>query len=312
MIGTKIFLFVTACVATLNVAWSFTGVGTARRATAAPLIDDSHSQFQVQAHTKQLSELRRGQLAKLHSANGAGESDGNGFFDGLQLNPPFIVAFVGFLTFAYFRTVGEGPGASQDVLNLFLADPIHPRVNELFAVVFNLLGLVAFPMACLIMPSAGAKEQKLPAPPFLMASAFAGFGGLGPYMMVRKPVTTVAQSDLGWFTKNVLENKAFNWLIVASALSTLFVTGFVPAFLSDPGQTVQGYSDLFSNTAIVSASSVDLAILTLTMASLVQEDLKRRGVQDEGKAKAIAASTVLLPVIGGSLYCALRPNLPEE
>jgi hypothetical protein len=40
--------------------------------------------------------------------------------------------------------------------------------------------------------------------------------------------------------------------------------------------------------------------------------LKRRGVTDMTKANIIAASTVLLPVIGSTIYCALRPPLPEE
>lgn len=314
MMGTKAFaLFVVACVVTPDSAWSFTRIGSTRGATAARVRKDVyHFKHQVQARAKRVSEVRQGQLSPLRSANGAEENNGDGFFDGLQLNPPFVLAYVGFLSFAYVRTMGEGPGASQEVLNQFLVDPVHPGVNELFAVVFNMLGLFAFPMACLILPAAGAKEQKLPATPFLMASTFAGYGALGPYMMTRKPVTSVVQTDLGWFTKNVLENKAFNWLIAASAVSTLFVTGFVPAFLSDPGQTVQGYADLFSSTAIASASSVDLAILTLTMASLIPEDLRRRGVENEGRANAIAASTVFLPVIGSAIYCALRPGLPKE
>ena len=69
---------------------------------------------------------------------------------------------------------------------------------------------------------------------------------------------------------------------------------------------------MFSSTAICSVSSLDLSILTLTMASLVPEDLKRRGVEDSNKANAIAASTILLPVLGAALFCALRPSLPEE
>eukprot|EP00566_Odontella_aurita_P027454 CAMPEP_0113595922 /NCGR_PEP_ID=MMETSP0015_2-20120614/40028_1 /TAXON_ID=2838 /ORGANISM="Odontella" /LENGTH=170 /DNA_ID=CAMNT_0000503337 /DNA_START=24 /DNA_END=533 /DNA_ORIENTATION=- /assembly_acc=CAM_ASM_000160 len=111
---------------------------------------------------------------------------------------------LGFLAFAYARTVGEAPGASQEVLNQFLMDPIHPGVNEIFAVVFNLLGLAPVVLASLIMPS--ARGQKLPATPFLALSAAAGYTAVGPYMAFRQPAVDVAvKSDLGWFTANVLE-----------------------------------------------------------------------------------------------------------
>mmetsp|Transcript_903 Transcript_903/g.2595 ORF Transcript_903/g.2595 Transcript_903/m.2595 type:complete len:307 (-) Transcript_903:346-1266(-) len=249
-----------------------------------------------------------GQISPLRAAASDGGEEADG---GWRFNPPFALAWVGFLAFAYARTVGEAPGASQEVLNQFLMDPIHPGVNEIFAVVFNLLGLAPVVLASLIMPS--ARGQKLPATPFLALSAAAGYTAVGPYMAFRQPAVDVAvKSDLGWFTANVLENKAFNWLVAGSAFSTLFVTGFAQAVLTDPGQAVHGYIDLLSDTAIASASSLDLVILSVTAASLVPEDLERRGMQDTGKANVIAASTLLLPVVGGAIYCALRPSLPEE
>jgi hypothetical protein len=109
----------------------------------------------------------------------ASSSDDEGFFSGLEINLPYALAYVGFLGFAYFMTTVEAPGASQLVLDKFLADPVNPGVNELFASVFNLLGLVAIPLACLVMP--GAKGQKLPAAPFLLGGAFAGYGSVGKW-----------------------------------------------------------------------------------------------------------------------------------
>ena len=162
------------------------------------------------------------------------------------------------------------------------------------------------------MPS--AKFQRFPAAPFLIASAAMGYGAMGPYMMTRQPVTeqSVTQQDLGWFTANVLENKVFNWFMVAVAFSSLFTTSLLDALATDFSGTINGYVDLFSSTAICGASSVDFAILCLTAASLIPEDLRRRGVTDRTQAAAIAASTLALPMIGVTLYCALRPPLPEE
>ena len=236
-------------------------------------------------------------------------SDG-GLFDGIEINPVYAAPYVFFLLFGFYMTSHEAAGASQLIIEKFIADPLHPGVNELFATVFNLIGLVGIPLACIIMPS--AKGQRFSAPPFLIASAAVGYGAIGPYMMTRKPVTSVDTDDLGRVTKNVLENKIFNWFMVVVAMSSLFTTGLLNALVEDFGGTVSGYADIFSSTAIAGVSSVDFAILCATAASMIPEDLERRGFTDKSKANAIAASTLFLPMIGATIYCALRPPLPDN
>lgn len=135
---------------------------------------------------------------------------------------------------------------------------------------------------------------------------------IGIAVSTRKEVTVVNEEDLGWVTKNVLENKIFNWAMVALAASVFVSTGLLSGLVADAGGQIQGYTELFQSTAIASVSSLDLAILTVTAASLIPEDLKRRGFDDSGKAGAIATSTVVLPIFGAILYCALRPKLVSE
>lgn len=133
--------------------------------------------------------------------------------------------------------------------------------------------------------------------------------------MTRTPQTTVTKGDLGWFTANVLENKIFNWVIVGALLNNFWVSGLAPSLLDSPSNLqsiLDGYGELAQSTAIVSVSSLDLLILVVTAASLIPEDLQRRGVEKSTKSTLIAASTVVLPVVGTALYCALRPELPEE
>lgn len=240
-------------------------------------------------------------------------SSNEGWFDDIAVNPIYLIPYVSFLAFGVYATTSETPGASQAILDQFLSDPLHPVVNELFATVFNLIGLVGIPLACILMPT--AKFQKWPATPFLLASAAAGYGAIGPYVMTRRPLLDnqqITQNDLGWFTANVLENKVFNWFMVAVAFSSLFTTGVLDALSTDFTGTVQGYIDLFTNTAICSASSVDFTILCCTMASLIPQDLQQRGVTNRTTATAIAVATLLLPMMGATLYCALRPPLPKE
>ncbi|KAL7507947.1 hypothetical protein ACHAXN_005042 [Cyclotella atomus] len=230
--------------------------------------------------------------------------------EGLSINPPYAVAFISFLSFAFYRSFTEADGASTKILEGFFADPLNPGCNELFVTIFNLLGLYFVPLACLLMP--GAKGQKLPATPFVLASMLGGYGFLGPYMITRKPsMEIVNKSDLGWITANVLENKIINWGLAAIVASAYVSSGFFNALISDPKQLISGYQELFTDTAIASASSMDFLILTLVAASLVPEDLARRGVKKGIAPYAAAFSTVLWPGVGAALYCALRPELEE-
>lgn len=139
-----------------------------------------------------------------------------------------------------------------------------------------------------------------------------GYGFLGPYCITRTPYTTSNKSDLGWVTSNILENKLFNWGVVALVASAYVTSGFFNALLSDANGLLNGYVKLFSDTAIASASSMDFFILTLAAASFIPEDLERRGVEKGVVPNVIAASTVLVPGFGVALYCALRPALDDE
>jgi hypothetical protein len=118
-------------------------------------------------------------------------TDEGGFFSDIQINPPYALAYVGFLAFAAYMTTLEAPGASQVILDKFLSDPVNPGVNELFASIFNLLGLAAIPIACISMP--GAKGQKPALVPFLLGGVFAGYGSIGTkFLSIRCCICTYA------------------------------------------------------------------------------------------------------------------------
>lgn len=247
---------------------------------------------------------------QLQLASNDNDQEKNGFLSNLKINPPYALAYFFFISLAAYMNSVEPVGASQAIIEKFIEDPTLPGVNELFVSEFNLLGLIGLPMACLVMP--GSKGQSLPAPPFLFLSSLAGYGSLGIYMSTRKTPDVNDNLELGFVTRNILENKIFNWLVVALVSSTFIVSGAIPALLNDSQSLFAGYFDTITSSALGFVSTVDLTILCLTAASLIPEDLERRGVTDGNKAIAIAASTLLLPGLGASLYCALRPNLSEE
>lgn len=238
-------------------------------------------------------------------------TEGEGFFDDLTINPFYASLWILFVSVATYFSATEVSGASQGLIESFIADPLHPNFgSSLFETEWNAIGLVGLPLATLIMP--GAKGQKLNPTPFLFASSLAGFGSLGIFMMTR---TSIDATDLGWFTKNVLENKIFNFALFLLLANAYIISGAGQAMVTDPVGTLVEFKNMIGGSALGTATTVDFSILCLTGASLIPEDLKRRGVDVDnnvGKVYGIAASTLLLPAAGMALYSALRPKLIDE
>merc|ERR1719353_2548933 len=91
-------------------------------------------------------------------------------------------------------------------------------MTPVFFFVFNSLGLIPAVNAAVLLP--GAKDQKpIPAAPFVASSFFAGFGGVGPYMILREPrFGPIKRSELGFFPRVVTESKLFGAGLVAGAV----------------------------------------------------------------------------------------------
>ena len=231
-----------------------------------------------------------------------------------NFNPLYGSLWAGLVAFAVFVAPGamDSPADAEMIAN-YIADPMNSGMNQIFLLIFNLFAVIPVLLAAVIMP--GASGRSVPVTPFLMASSAVGYFALGPYMTFRGEGKgedgVLTKSDLGWFTSNVLENKILNYLTLAVALSLPFSAGFFsPDF--QLGAAFEGYKELLSSSKFVSISTCDLSVLSLTCALLIPSDLKRRGFDNEQKAATIAAATMLLPVIGASFYCALRPALDDE
>ncbi len=272
------------------------------------------SPFGLERHRPNPSTITHTFAGGLPSLQAQSSDDGTdgGILTGI--NPFYALPYLIFLGFAVYCSSTEPLNASNDIIAKYIADPLNPGLgSSLFEVVFNTLGLVPLPMAFLLMP--GAKNQRFSAVPFLFGSAAAGYGSLGLYMMTRKSVTSVDANDLGWFTKNVLENKIFNWAVVAALANTYLITGAGEALLTDSQGAFNSFRDVISGSALGCVSTIDLTIICLTGASLVPEDLERRGFnieENRAKAYAIAASTLLVPAVGLAIYASLRPSLEEK
>ena len=140
------------------------------------------------------------------------------------------------------------------------------------------------------------------------SSFFAGFGGVGPYMILREPrFGPIKRSELGFFPRVVTESKLFGAGLVAGAVG---LYGGLLTQLSE--SALAGYADLFSSSKLVSVSTVDFLILSLFAFEPIKEDMSRRGwwgcygENDVGRLAAFC-----FPVLGPAAYVLLRPALED-
>lgn len=122
----------------------------------------------------------------------------------------------------------------------------------------------------------------------------------------------VTRQSLGWVTRNIFENKLFNLAVVVLCLYQYYT--MAGPLLSDTSTVVNDFVELLQTSKFASVSSLDLVILSITSASLIPLDYsyRQQSNDDSITPKAIAASTLLLPLLGAAIYCLIRPSLPEE
>lgn len=229
------------------------------------------------------------------------------------VNPIYGAAWLALAGFAVSNVAPGSLGAPEDaqLFQAILENPTHPQgVNELFYFVFNLFAVIPVLLANIFIPQ--ARENKgLPAWPFLVASSAIGYFSAGVYFSLRAPPKETYDAnteDVSWFVKNVLENKAVSWFLVAF---TLYLPFGAHVFEVDPQTLWQGFVDIETSSRVAAVSTIDLALMYLSAVAGTGRDYRLRvpDASDEQVNKIVAA-TALVPLLGTAVYCALRPPLP--
>ncbi|GAX19860.1 hypothetical protein FisN_1Lh682 [Fistulifera solaris] len=227
------------------------------------------------------------------------------------LNPIAAVPWVLLVSLVIYLSGDQGlmSASDQAMIEGILSDPTNPGFNELFYMIFNFFVPMPMILAALVLPQ-GRPGKGLPAGPFLFLSSFFGYFALGPYFSFRAPPRdSVTQSELSWFTAKVTENR-INGLSLAAAVAAIPFLSHVPeAYQADASGLWQGFLDLLASSKFALVSSLDLTCLHLTAVALTARDYRLRTGKD---GTLIAASTLLLPLLGSSIYLALRPSIPDE
>ncbi|KAL7568694.1 hypothetical protein ACA910_021690 [Epithemia clementina (nom. ined.)] len=223
-----------------------------------------------------------------------------------------VVAYIALLAFVFNAPGQFGDPADAELIAKIVADPVNPGINPLYYTAFNIFATMPLILASVTCPQ--ASKEGLPPGPFVLASSFIGFFVFGPYLIFRKqPLQQVTRSDLGWVTRNILENKLFGVSTVVFTVLALLAPDAISAYQADPAGTWQGFVDLITSSRFCAVSLFDLLLLYGFIIALTPLDYKlRKPEATDDEAWKVAGLTALLPYLGSAIYMTLRPSIPEE
>jgi ketosteroid isomerase-like protein len=201
-------------------------------------------------------------------------------------------------------------------LNFFFVSPLlnlpfSPTVHPMLEGVFNLLLAWAALFSGFLSDDRTRKPNVLPMLPIVVGMQFLTSAFLLPYLATRSTETdecvSLQELDVPLVERRVLG--PFLGFVGSGAL----VWGSVARFQDFGGwnERVASFWQLMSVDRVGSSFLVDLAIFAVFQGWLVDDDLKRRGVEDTelGVLRGVAK---LVPFFGMAIYMALRPNYPSN
>ena len=208
-------------------------------------------------------------------------------------------------------------------LNFFLVSPIlhlpfAPVVHPMLEGVFNLLLSWAAMFAGFLSDEREDKPNIFPMLPAVAGMQFLTSAFLLPYLALRsseelKSGDVVYKEDLSGLEGTLGE---FAWLgammgAVGSGSIAWFFLARADEFGSVFGERYASFVDLLSVDRVGSSFIVDLAIFALFQGWLVDDDMRRRGIDiDGGEMAGLRNVAKFFPFFGLAAYLTLRPTLP--
>jgi ketosteroid isomerase-like protein len=240
-----------------------------------------------------------------------------------------IAAWVAYMYVVFFSD-GVLPGANafqleqrtweevRDLsLNFFLVSPLlglpfSPVVHPMLEGVFNLLLSWAAMFAGFFSDDRKDKPNLLPALPTVAGMQLLTSAFLLPYLATRtteyrddvtredlSPIAQACESPVLGVSMGLVGTGSIVWFFLGRS-----------AEFGGLDERWTSFVDLLSIDRVGSSFIVDLAIFGLFQAWLVEDDLKRRGMQNLQTPLAFVAKYV--PFFGMAAYLALRPPLPAD
>ena len=202
--------------------------------------------------------------------------------------------WLGFIVYAF----GFSPPDQADTVTLIqaLASGQWQGINPLIVALFNIMGL--WPMIYASVLLIDGSGQRFPAWPFVLGSFAVGAFALLPYLGLRRPNPSFSGTK-----SKLLAVVDSRWTGAAIALGVFILLGY-GCLTGDWGDFVQQWQ----TSRFIHVMSLDFCLLCLLFPALLGDDMARRGLT----ARWIVWAVTFTPLVGPSLYLALRPPLQES
>ncbi|KAL7488501.1 hypothetical protein ACHAW6_014095 [Cyclotella cf. meneghiniana] len=203
-------------------------------------------------------------------------------------------------------------------LNFFLVAPsLHlpfsPVVHPMLEGVFNLLLAWAAMFAGFLSDERKDKPNLLPFGPMLVGMQFLTSGFLLPYLFTRTVETksNVHREDID----GNIQTLVAEWRPLGGFLGFVGTSSILWGLFARPeyggfSERYASFGDLLSIDRVGSSFIVDLVIFAAFQSWFVDDDLKRRGVQD-GELSPLRSVAKYIPFFGLAAYFTFRPSLPS-
>lgn len=204
-------------------------------------------------------------------------------------------------------------------LNFFLVAPslnlpFSPLVHPMLEGVFNLLLAWAAMFAGFLSDERKDKPNLLPFGPMLVGMQFLTSGFLLPYLFTRTVETSsdVYQEDIdGDIQTLVAEWRPLGGFLGGVGAASIWWGLFARPEFGEFSERYASFGDLLSIDRVGSSFLVDLVIFAVFQSWFVDDDLKRRGVE-EGELTDLRNVAKYVPFFGLVAYLTLRPPLPTR
>ena len=206
-------------------------------------------------------------------------------------------------------------------LNFFLVAPalglpFAPVVHPLLEGVFNLLLAWAAMFAGFLSDEREDKPNLLPFGPMLVGMQFLTSGFLLPYLFARTPEPRDAPVVYREDISGDLQAKVAEWRPLGGGLAGVGAASIAWGLLARPEfgdfhERCRSFGELLSIDRVGSSFLVDLVIFAAFQGWFVDDDLRRRGVED-GELAALRNTAKFVPFFGLAAYLTLRPALPVQ
>lgn len=169
------------------------------------------------------------------------------------------------------------------------------NINPLLVSIFNLMGILPLMYASLLLVD--GHQQKLWAWPFVILSFGIGAFAILPYLAFRNPNPDWSGSK-SWLIQ-LLDSRIFN-----ASLGISFLLILIPGLIKADWNN---FLLQWQNSRFIHVMTLDFCLLILLFPALLQDDLKRRQLNNSNWLKTL----IWIPLAGTLLYFCLRPSLPE-